>query len=356
MRVLFDSRPATTDRTGIGRYSQTMLEVAGGQLGAHWFLDGRDILHFATRVEESLALPTLLEREEIEAFQSPLFLLPDFLPCKSIVTLHDAIPSTHPELTTPQFRALWDEHAAVASTRAHAVICPTAASKNDLLGALQLDPERVHVVPETPHPVFLTAPSPTEVLHVRRRYGVEGAAFILVIGALVARKAPGVILEALRCRRDLPPAVFVGPPGDVDLHDEAERRGVSDRVHHLGVLPDSELVALLSAAELLAYPTFAEGFGLPVLEAFAAGTPVVASRVPAVAEVAGDAALLTPPGDAEAFGRAAARVISERSLAADLRSRGRARLDVYSTRAVREGLVQVYDHIEAATTAGRPCA
>ncbi len=341
MRSLLDSRPATSDRTGIGRNAQTLAAVACGALGDHEVLDGREVLDFGSTWEEELALPAVIEREHVELFHSPLFHLPAVLPCRSLVTIHDAIPATHPALTTAAFSALW-QGVGEAAARADAVVCPTAAAKRDVVAALGLDEQKVHVVPETPHAVFGPV-EPTEQRAVRQRHGLGDQRYLLVLGAVERRKNPALVLDALQSRPDLPPVVFVGPAGAVDLAAEARARGVEDRVRHLGVLPDPDVVALLAGAEALVFPTLAEGFGLPVVEAFATGTPVVASAVPAVVEVADDAAALVAPGDPAALAEAVSRVLSDAAFADDLRARGRARLKRFSPAAVREGLIRVYD-------------
>ena len=350
MRALLDSRPAAADRTGIRRHAQTLAAAACGPIGQHELLDGRDLLAFTSAWDEELTLPALLEREGVDVFHSPLFHLPCVLPTKAVVTIHDAIPATHPELTTAAFSQLWRQ-AGEAADRADAVVCPTEAARQDVLAALGLPPSKVHVVPESPHPAF-RPPAQGEGAAVRQRYGLGAEPFLLVLGALERRKNPALLLDALRSRPDLPRVVFVGPAGSVDLTGEAERHGVADRVRHLGVLPDADVVALLGAAEVLVFPTLAEGFGLPVVEAFATETPVVASAVPAVVEVAGDAALLFPPGDAVALASALARLVSEPDLARDLRARGQARLSQFTPEAVRAGLLRVYDWLQGTSAPG----
>ncbi|HLW37063.1 MAG TPA: glycosyltransferase, partial [Candidatus Eremiobacteraceae bacterium] len=99
----------------------------------------------------------------------------------------------------------------------------------------------------------------------------------------------------------------------------------SVRVRSVGRVGDAELASLYARASLLAHPSLYEGFGLPVLEAMAAGTPVVASDIPSVREAAGDAAEFVKPGDAAAFSQALQRVLTDSSLAAGLRARGTAR-------------------------------
>lgn len=346
MRVMLDTRLARTRHGGIGRNALSLAVLAAGQLGRHELLPGEGLLDFASPGEEELAWPAILEREAVDALHSPLFHLPAVLPARAVVTVHDAIPVTHPALATAAFRRLWGE-AGDAAARADAVVCPTAAARDDVIAALRLPREKVHVVPEAPHPAF--GPAREEaLLEARRRLGLGAEPFLLALGALEPRKGVSVLLEALRLAPLLPRVLFVGPAGSVDLPVEAERFGVGARVRHAGVLPDEQLVPLLAAAEALVFPTLAEGFGLPVVEAFATGTPVVASAVPAVREVAGEGALLVPPGDPQALAGALTSLIADPALGRALREQGRARLARYSPAAVRAALITLYDALESA--------
>lgn len=347
VRILFDTRPAAADQTGIGRNTRTVAELLVGALAAHEVVVDGELLRFTSAIDEELELPARLAREQIDAFHSPLFHVPAVLPgaTRVVVTIHDAVPALRPELSTEAFARVW-QTVGEATARADAIVCPTEAAKWDVVKALGVPVERVHVVPETPSAVFRPT-THDEQAAARARLGLGDERFLLVLGALEHRKNPTLVLRALRARPALPLAVFVGPAGAIDLHAEAERFGVASRVRILGVLPDADLVALLGATTVLAFPTLAEGFGLPVVEAFATGTPVVASDVPAVREVAGDGATLVPVDDAEALADALARVANEPELADTLRARGRARLEHYSPAAVRAAFTRVYDALEA---------
>lgn len=343
MRVLLDTRPAT-DRTGIGRYAR-LLGGLTGRLGGHELLDGRRVLDFSSAADEELALPALLERERVDLYHSPLFGLPALLPrfTRAVVTIHDAIPATRPELTTDVFRAMW-EQASEAAARAEAVVCPTEAAKGEVARSLGLEPARVHVVPEAPSAAFRPTSEGEQAL-VRSSVGLGSAPFLLVLGALDRRKDPLVLLDALALDAALPRVVFVGPAGEVDVSAEAAARGLGDRALVLGALPDEALVPLLGAALALVFPTRAEGFGLPVIEAFATETPVVASDLPALREVAGDAAEFMRPGDPRSLLEA---VRSAAATRAALVARGQARLERFSQARVRAAFEQVYDALEVA--------
>lgn len=339
MRVLLDVRPGDACGTGIGRYARMLTDVVGEGVPPHTCAIGSATrLRFGSASEEALALPALLARCEMDLFHSPLFHLPALLSdCAAAITIHDAAPVLHPELTAAGFARLF-ELAPAAADRATVVVCPSDTARADVVRALSLPPEKVHVVPETPAAEFRHASWQEESQAEERP--------LLVVGSIEARKNPSLMLEALALAPDLLPVVFVGLPAGFDLMAEADRLGVRSRVRALGWLPDRELARLYREAAALVFPSRYEGFGLPVIEAFACGTPVVASTAGSIPEVAGDAALLVDPDDADGLVAALRRVLGDPELRTTLRARGRERIAThYSPEAVRAGLARVWDHV-----------
>jgi hypothetical protein len=171
------------------------------------------------------------------------------------------------------------------------------------------------------------------VARVRAHYRLPRR-YILSVGTLEPRKNLPALLRAfdqLRARDGSPAAaldlVIVGGRGwrDRSLRAELARRLDEGRVHSLGYVPESDLVALYGGAEVMAYPSHFEGFGLPVLESMACGTPVVASDVAALHEVSGGAAVLVRPNDETALAAAIAELVEDAAARSALRARGLAR-------------------------------
>lgn len=338
MRILLDVRPSATCATGIGRYARMLRDtVQAGVDGHSCVAAGVERLRFRSPPEEELALPALLARERVELFHSPLFHLPALLgDCAAAITIHDAAPVLHPELTAPGFARLF-EGAAEAAARASLVVCPSETARDDVTRALSLPTDKVRVVPEAPASLFLEEPE---------ELSPAAEPFLLVVGSIESRKNPGLVLEALALDPDLPPAVFVGPEAGFDLLGEAERLGVRSRVHRDGWLSDRELCQRYRQATALLFPSRYEGFGLPLVEAFACGLPAVASRTGSLPEVAGDAALLVDPDDAQELAEATGRLLADAELRAELVARGRKRVhERYSLTAVRQGLAAAWDQV-----------
>jgi glycosyltransferase involved in cell wall biosynthesis len=297
--------------------------------------------------EEELELPAALARDGIDLLHSPLWLLPALLPCRAVVTVHDAIPATHPELTSDAFRPVWNG-AAAAVSRAAAVVCPTEHAREAVVRALGLEPARVHVVPEAPAAVF-SVRAPEVVAAALRELHVDEPYFV-VVGSLERRKNPDGVLDALASLAPgaRPLVLFAGPAAGFDLAAEAARRVLGDRARHLGLVSDETLAALYTGARGLVMASRAEGFGLPIVEAWACGCPVIASTATCLPEVAGDAALLVDPEDPRAIAAAMNRLLVEGDLRDELRRRGSERLSTrFSPAAVTGALARLYDALEA---------
>ncbi|HXT22464.1 MAG TPA: glycosyltransferase family 1 protein, partial [Thermoanaerobaculia bacterium] len=157
------------------------------------------------------------------------------------------------------------------------------------------------------------------------------------VGTLEPRKNLPLLLEAWRQvsrRSPAPPLVLCGRWGwhSGDLARAVERGAGEGWLVHLGYVAPEQLAALYRGARLLALPSLYEGFGLPIVEAFAAGVPVVASDLPVLREVAGEAALFAPPENVDAWAAALARLLADDGLRADLAARGRARAERFDWR------------------------
>jgi len=191
---------------------------------------------------------------------------------------------------------------------------------------------------------------------VRRRYGLEGP-FLLSVGSLEPGKNRERLLQAfarLQARGLKHTLVVAGQrawryEGEAPL---ARRLGLADSVRFLGHVPQADLPALYSAADLFVFPSLYEGFGLPALEAMACGTPVVASNVSALPEVVGDAALQVSPLDVEALADAIERLLRDDRLRADLRERGLERARQFSWEKAARRTAEVYSWASVARKGG----
>lgn len=229
---------------------------------------------------------------------------------KIVVTVHDTIAERHPEMVFPTWRSrfFWSLKLRWALRQADVIATVSESARDDLVETFHLRRDAVRVIPDAVHVAFRPLPRDTATEQVLARYGLRaGGPLILYVGGLSPHKNLPTLIEAFtQLLRDGMPAgarlALVGDlTGDVfhsnqaALRRQVARLGLDGQVVFTGFVPDADLVHLYNVARVLVLPSFAEGFGLPAVEAMACGTPVVASRVPALVEVVGAGGLFFDP-------------------------------------------------------------
>ena len=271
---------------------------------------------------------------KVNIFHATDHLLPRLSSIKGVFTLHDLIFLFHPQTHKPLNRWFLTLMMPRFLRVADAVIAVSECTKRDAVRYYGIPEEKIIVIYEGVNPRFRPA-GPETVAAVRQKYGLPER-FILYVGTIEPRKNLTTLLEAFHHLTTLQPCdlrlVIVGKRGW--LYEGFFRRlrelGLEERVHFTGYVPDEDLPALYSAADLFVFPSLYEGFGLPVLEAMACGTPVVCSNTSSLPEVAGDAALLVPPTDVRGLAEAMARVLTDETLRGAMRAKGLARAGEFS--------------------------
>ena len=239
-------------------------------------------------------------------------------------TIHDLSSSILPELH-PSANREADRNLAENLRQARGIIAVSEATRQDAIRLLHIAPEKIVTIHSGVSGAFFCV-SPDAVEQVCARYGLRKK-FVLSVGTVEPRKNFGGLIAAYRA---LPPAlqdefdlVVAGPIGWADA---ATVDGVRS-VRYLGYVPESDIAPLTAAAAVFAYPSFYEGFGFPVVQAMAAGVPVVTSNVSALPEVAGDAALLVDPRSQSELRDALQRLLLDAGLREQLSERGRLRAE-----------------------------
>jgi len=250
--------------------------------------------------------------------------------CELVVTVHDTVPWTYPDGLTRRGVGWHRRMVERAARRADALVVPTAAVAQDLPRHVPC-PARVYVVGEGV--TAAVTHLPVQAAGIATRLGLPPR-YVLAVGTLEPRKGIETLLAALAAPHapDLP-VVLVGQPGWGRLEPAAlaRRSGLDPaRVHLLGRITDQELAVVLHGAAVLAAPSLAEGFGLPLLEAMAAGVPVVHSDVPALVEVAGGVGVTVQRNDVGALAAALRAVLSDPGAAQAMSAAGRRRAQQFS--------------------------
>jgi glycosyltransferase involved in cell wall biosynthesis len=283
-------------------------------------------------------------------FHATDHLLPPFRCLQSVFTLYDLTFLKFPEAHLPLNR--WYSRVIVPRglRAADAVIAISGCTKRDAVIAYGLPAERIRVIHLGVAARFRPV-DPEVAAGVRDRYHLPGS-FILAVGTIEPRKNLIALLDAYRGLIDRVvdlKLVIVGRRGwRADAFFERVRElGLENRVILPGFVPDEDLPAVYSSAEVLAFPSIYEGFGLPVLEAMACGTPVVCSNTSSLPEVAGEAAVLLAPDDVRGWEQALHQVVTDASLRLDLRQRGLAQAARFTWEATARQTQAVYEEVYA---------
>jgi glycosyltransferase involved in cell wall biosynthesis len=368
VRVAIDARPAiSSGMTGVGHYIRELI-LRLPQVDRHttyvaWYLNARRALRpwrwgrrfFPRRpnlVERWTPIPatwferTSLRRElprlewltGFDVLFAPNFVPPPTRSRRLVVTVHDLAFRLYPE-TAPLATRRWLARLERALEQAAEIIVPSEATRTDLLRQYSLEPARISVIHHgVDHDRFRPA-LPEEVERVRLRYRIDGP-YLLFVGGIEPRKnLPGLLRAYAQLPRSSATALVIAgasvawnPEGMEALRDalDALPGAYRAKVVLTGYVHDREKVALYTGADALVFPSRYEGFGFPVLEAMACGTPVVTSNVSSLPEVAGDAAVLVDPDDDRAIAGGIQRVIADGRLRERLREAGLARAAAFT--------------------------
>ncbi|MBN1177582.1 MAG: glycosyltransferase family 4 protein [Anaerolineae bacterium] len=380
MRIGIDVTAAVRQRAGIGRYTRELVRAvltlpsddfytlfaATGKLGDGncELLSALGISQFAVPNSQfairtvplsdewlarlwhraRLPLPVEAITGRLDLFYSPDFVLPPTLPrTRTLLTVHDLSFLHYPDHFVPKLVQYLSRVVPRSVARADRVLADSEATRRDLIALLDVPPEKVALLYSGVDACFRPQSEPGERERLAEHHGLDARPYILSVGTLQPRKNyVGLIRAFARLERRDVQLVIAGGRGWLyeDVLAEAARH--ADRVAVLGFVDDAELPALYRGAALFAFPSFYEGFGLPVLEAMACGTPVVCSNASSVPEVAGDAALLVDPHDEDALAAALARALDDEALRAGMVERGLAQAARFSWERAARQLVEAF--------------
>ncbi len=340
MRVSLDVTAVPASPAGAGRYTvelaAALLEVEGGPRlsfltrradADRWreLVRGRaDVVASSPSPRplriawEQLVLPSVLRRSRPDVHHAPHYTMPARAPVPVVVTVHDCTYFDHPEWHEPAKVRFFRHAIRVAARRAGALVCVSETTARDLARVV---PVTVPVV-VAPHGVDHTrfrpdAPVPGDDISALRRMGIDPEGrFVLFLGTVEPRKDVPTLVRAFDVVAGSEPDVRLVIAGRRGWRTEAVDEALAsmrhrERVTCTGYVADAAVPALLRQAAAVAYPSLAEGYGLPALEALACGAPLVTTTGTAMAELAGDAATLVTPGDADGLADALARVLRE---------------------------------------------
>jgi glycosyltransferase involved in cell wall biosynthesis len=272
---------------------------------------------------EQTLLPRAVRRARPDLLHNVFNTAPAVVSVPQVTTIHDLVFKRYPETHGLLAKGV-EVLVPLAARRSRRVLTDSKASKTDIVRFLGLPAGRVDVAPLGPGLPDHVRGVPADEL--RRSLGLGDAPLVLSVLAKRPHKNAARLLEAFT---RVPDAALVMPGYSTGYEHELEERldalGLHDRVRLLGWVDDATLDGLYRAADCFVFPSLAEGFGLPVLEAMLRGAPVACSNATALPEVVGDAALLFDPLDVDAIASSVRRILTDRGLAERLRAAGLAR-------------------------------
>ena len=347
LRVLIDATAIPADRGGVGRYVEGLVagvHDAGADLAVVCQRD--DAARFTTLAPharvvagpaaltrrpvrlawEQAGLPGLVAGLRATVLHSPHYTLPVRARIPVCVTLHDATFFTASRLHTAGKAAFFQSASWVAARRAARCIVPSQATGRELTRVVHADPDRLDVVPHGVDPAVFRPPTPEEIAAARRALRLDGLEYVAFLGTLEPRKnVPALVrawVQAVRGRERPPALVLAGGLGwDRRVAVEAARVPAHLRLLQTGYVDIAHLRGFLGGALVVAYPSFGEGFGLPVLEAMACGAPVLTTQRLALPEVGGDAVAYTEP-DSASIAAALTALLDDAALRASIAAAG----------------------------------
>ncbi|HVX29769.1 MAG TPA: glycosyltransferase family 1 protein [Nitrolancea sp.] len=376
MRVAFDYTSAIHQRAGVGRYTRSLAAELEPLL-----CDDEFILWYTSRSRAPLSLSSTGARFGGRSKRIPLsprtsaliwqrmrlgipidrligspdvLHSPDFVapPAKApvIVTIHDLSFLVVPEFAHPNLKRYLEASVPRTLRRAAHVIAVSDVTRQDIIERYNVQPERVSTIYNGVDGWFY-APDQAAVDRALEHFGLRRPYFVIV-GTVEPRKNHLAVLHAFaklyEHRKDVSLAI-AGSPGWLSepIIAEIEKAAMSMPVRYLRFVDDTWIPALYAGSVALVAPSWYEGFGLPVLEAMACGAAVITSDRGSLPEIAGDNAILVPPGDIEELAASMQRLLDDTTLRADLVQRGRAHAATFSWRAAAEAHVDLYRQVAA---------
>jgi glycosyltransferase involved in cell wall biosynthesis len=333
VRIAIDVTPLMKpERTGVARYAVNLVEALAAAAPRDEFVLCYRMSRFS-RLRHRIRLPgpRFSQRwiqgpfrpRNVDVVHTTDARVHDWgrVPC--IATVHDVFSLTSDEFAREKFRERRKQQYAEIAERAAKVLCVSEYTREEFWQHHPIAEDRFVVIPEGVEDRF--APQTEAVVKsVRREFDLPGR-YVLFVGELSVRKNIVNLLDAWTgLPDDAPVLVLAGRyrPEQIDVPGEVKARGLDGRVRLTGYFPDGGLPALYSGADCFVYPSLLEGFGLPVLEAMACGTPVVTTDRGALAEVSGRHRVRVDPEDPGSIREGVLRVLSEPDLASGLVERG----------------------------------
>ena len=374
MRVAIDYTAGIDQGAGIGRYTRSLTSALARMDSTDQFILFSSeaprpdrgfpeaanlrprVFHVGSRAMTILwqrlriPLPAEVLTGPVDVFHGPDYTVPPVIKARRVVTVHDLSFLVYPECAVPSLAQYLTRVTRRAVAAADRVVADSQRTADDLVERMGVSREKIRVVYLGVDPAYQPTREPARLAALDARYELQHP-LVLAVGTLEPRKNYERLIEAFAQASRAPDGprmlVIAGRKGWLyeGVLAAVEKQGVEGLVRFLDYVPEADLPTLYHSAEVLAMPSLYEGFGIPVLEAMASGTPVVCSDGGSLPEVAGDATLIVAPEDVAGLSEALRRAVSDPALRESLVARGLARARQFSWEAAARAHVAIYHEV-----------
>jgi glycosyltransferase involved in cell wall biosynthesis len=370
MKIGFDAKRAFNNSAGLGNFSRNTIAALARQNPEDrlfLFHPGKKRLSFvgpnnSTEIQptgiwwkafrnswRSFQLARLASDLKLDVFHGLSNELPvgiEKTEIKSIVTIHDLIFLRYPEYYKKIDRVIYERKCRNACQMANRIHAISEQTKSDILNFFNIPEEKIDVIYQSINPIFFEKADKFRKLKIREKYQLPEK-FLMTVGTVEARKNLMTLLEGMVLSKIYIPLVVVGKHTEyqhiVQKFIEADLNRL--QVFFLTQVPDDELTVLYQMAQMMVYPSFFEGFGLPVAEAQASGCPVITSNTSSLPEAGGDAAIYIHPDKPEEIGRTIETLITDQTLRESQIAKGRINAQRFTPENYARQLKQLYNTI-----------
>lgn len=304
------------------------------------------------RIWYKLRIPISIQNftGSMDLFHSPDFVLPPISKrVPTLLTVHDLSFVHYPEAYTDNLVSYLNRVVPWSINRASHILADSQATREDLINHWNVPQEKITVLYSGVSDHFKPVTSPKEIRRVRKKYKLGNGPYLISVGTVQPRKNYRLLIRAFRQVADnyKHNLIIVGGMGWMHepILDEIRLQKLEGRVRFLGFIDDTDLPALYSAATLFTLPSLYEGFGIPILEAMACGVPVIASNTSSLPEVAGDAALLLPANDVDAWAQNMLKLLEDMSSRMKMVGAGFLRARRFTWTQSARDLIMVYKNL-----------
>jgi glycosyltransferase involved in cell wall biosynthesis len=376
MRIGFDAKRAVQNNTGLGNYSRYVIEIVSA------YYPGNDYILFAPKQKENHRLQKILsstsvffvfpvgisklfsslwrisgikkdiKKQNIAVFHGLSNELPlgiENRGIKTIVTIHDLIFLRYPEYYQPIDRMIYRLKFKRACEKADKIIAVSECTKRDIISFFHIPEEKIEVVYQGCSPNFRTKVSEEKKTAVAHKYDLP-TRFILFVGSIEARKNLLLIVKAIEVLstslQDIH-LVAVGKftPYQSEVEEYAEKTGLKSRLHLFNHVPFEDLPAIYQSAALFVYPSFFEGFGIPIIEALSSGVPVIAATGSCLEEAGGPDSIYVNPTDEVELAGKIKEILNDKVLANKMIEAGKTYVERFSEKPIAERFMQIYKSV-----------